>query len=77
MLEPKPKPKRAKRTTAREHEVLGLVLRGLSNKDIAGHLGISEYTARDHVSGLLKKNQVKNRSQLLALYLAAPRKRKV
>ena len=66
---------RANRATPRECEVLKLVLLGFTNKDIAHHLGISDYTARDHVSALLKKNEVKNRAQLMALHVAAPRKR--
>lgn len=76
MQEPKYKRKRPVRTTPREHEVLRLVLLGFTNKDIAQHLGISDYTARDHVSALLKKNQVKSRAQLLALHVASPRKKK-
>lgn len=76
MQEPKYKRKRPVRPTPREHEVLRLVLLGFTNKDIALHLGISDYTARDHVSALLKKNQVKSRAQLLALHVTAPRKQK-
>lgn len=76
MQERAPKRKRARRTTPRESEVLALVLLGCTNKDIAQQLGISDYTARDHVSALLKKNQVKNRAQLLALHVAPPRKKK-
>ncbi len=76
MLEREHKRKRLNRVTPREHEVLQLVLLGYTNKDIAQQLGISDYTARDHVSALLKKNEVKNRAQLLALHVAAPRKRK-
>lgn len=76
MQEPKHRCRRPLRTTPREHEVLRLVLQGYTNKDIAQHLGISDYTARDHVSALLKKNQVKSRAQLLALHVMAPRKKK-
>ncbi|WP_296183535.1 LuxR C-terminal-related transcriptional regulator [Pseudomonas sp. UBA1879] len=67
---------RASRATPRECEVLKLVLLGYTNKDIAQQLGISDYTARDHVSALLKKNEVKNRAQLMALHVVLPRKRK-
>lgn len=70
------KRKRASRVTPRECEVLRLVLLGYTNKDIAQHLGISNYTARDHVSALLKKNEVSNRAQLLALHVVGPRKQK-
>ena len=67
---------RASRATPRECEVLKLVLLGYTNKDIAQQLGISDYTARDHVSALLKKNEVKNRAQLMALHVVLPRKLK-
>lgn len=49
------KRKRLSRATPREREVLQLVLLGYTNKDIAQQLGISDYTARDHVSALLKR----------------------
>ena len=54
--------------TSREREVLSLLLRGFTNKRIAGHLQISTYTARDHVSSLLKKNNVRSRFELMALH---------
>jgi DNA-binding CsgD family transcriptional regulator len=61
---------RANRITMREREVLQLVLLGSTNRDIAEVLGISGYTARDHVSSLLRKRGVKTRAQLMALYLS-------
>lgn len=76
MQEREHKRKRASRTTPRESEVLKLVLLGYTNKDIAQQLGISDYTARDHVSALLKKNEVKSRAQLMALHVVVTRKRK-
>jgi DNA-binding NarL/FixJ family response regulator len=76
MLEQERKRKRLTRATPRECEVLKLVLLGFTNKDIAQQLGISDYTARDHVSALLKKNEVKNRTQLLALHVTSTRKKK-
>ncbi|WP_346832202.1 LuxR C-terminal-related transcriptional regulator [Pseudomonas abietaniphila] len=76
MLGQERKRKRLTKTTPRECEVLQLVLLGYTNKDIAQQLGISDYTARDHVSALLKKNEVKNRAQLLALHVASSRKKK-
>ena len=41
--------------TAREAEVLQLMSLGLSNKEIAGRLGMSEHTAKFHVNGILSK----------------------
>ncbi len=47
--------------TAREVEVLGLVARGASNKEIAASLVISEKTARNHVERTYAKIGVSNR----------------
>ncbi|QKF49351.1 response regulator transcription factor [Pseudomonas sp. 15A4] len=77
MLEEERKRKRLNKATPREQEVLLLLLEGHTNKDIAQRLGISDYTARDHVSALLRKNEVKNRAQLIALHITAPRKKKL
>ncbi|RIK53275.1 MAG: DNA-binding response regulator [Chloroflexi bacterium] len=53
--------------TEREAEVLILVARGLSNQDIANKLVISERTVRTHVSNILGKLHLANRTQA-ALY---------
>ncbi len=47
----------------RELEVLGLVGRGMSNKEIAAELVISERTARSHVSNVLGKLGLASRTQ--------------
>jgi DNA-binding NarL/FixJ family response regulator len=49
--------------TAREVEVLRLVGTGASNKEIAFQLGISERTARTHVSNILGKLGLASRTQ--------------
>lgn len=49
--------------TQRERDILVLVATGLSNKEIAGRLGISERTARTHVSNVLAKMQLASRTQ--------------
>lgn len=41
--------------TPRESEVLGLLAEGLSNKEIAAKLEISEHTAKFHVNSILQK----------------------
>jgi NarL family two-component system response regulator LiaR len=48
-------------------EVLRLVARGLTNQEIAEELVISERTARTHVSRILEKLHLANRTQA-ALY---------
>jgi DNA-binding NarL/FixJ family response regulator len=53
--------------TAREREILALVAQGHSNRDVADRLGISERTARTHVSNVLTKLQLASRTQAALL----------
>lgn len=48
----------------REAEIIGLILRGLSNKEIGDNLFISLETVKKHVSNIYKKLGVKNRLQM-------------
>jgi DNA-binding CsgD family transcriptional regulator len=50
----------------REAEVLGLIARGLSNRDIGGRLHISEHTAANHVRSILRKTGCTNRTEAAA-----------
>ncbi len=49
--------------TAREHEVLQLIARGLINREIAQVLGISESTVRNHTIHLFAKLDVSDRTE--------------
>ncbi|MCY1528436.1 Spore germination protein GerE [compost metagenome] len=53
--------------TKREREVLHLLAMGKTNKKIALELNISDFTVRDHVSSLLRKQGVASRMQLIAI----------
>jgi two-component system, NarL family, response regulator DevR len=52
--------------TEREREVLALVARGYTNKQIAAELYVSEKTARNHVSHILEKLGLSRRSEAAA-----------
>ena len=49
--------------TSRELEVLALIVKGNSNKEIASNLSISEGTARIHISNILSKLGMTGRTQ--------------
>ncbi|MFW5981049.1 MAG: response regulator [bacterium] len=55
--------------SAREQEVLELLAKGMSNRDIAAALFISEKTVKNHVSNILKKLDVNDRTQAVLLSL--------
>jgi two-component system, NarL family, response regulator DevR len=54
----------------REREVLALLAEGLTNREIAARLFISEKTVRNHVSGVLRKLDFRHRTE--AALFAAP-----
>ncbi len=53
----------------REMEVLECVVRGMSNKEIAGLLGISHQTVKNHVTSILRKFSVEDRTQAVVYAL--------
>lgn len=53
--------------TSREVEVLRMVARGLGNKEVAGALDIAEATVKLHVSHILEKLNVRDRTQAVTV----------
>ena len=57
---------RARRLTAREVEVLGMLAAGRTTPEIAGRLYISVLTARNHIQNILEKLEVHSKSEAIA-----------
>ena len=55
--------------TPRQFDAAALVVQGLSDKEIASKLGITEDTAKDHVQSAYKRLKVSGRAALIALAL--------
>lgn len=63
------------RLTGRQRQVVDGVARGLTNKEIAAELGLSERSVKAHVSELLRKFAVPNRAGLIANIVTGARGR--
>ena len=50
-----------------DKRIVGMIARGLKNREIADRLCLSEHTIKSHVSRIYKKLKVKNRAQLASL----------
>ncbi len=51
----------------REHEVMQLLLEGLTTTAIADRLSISRHTVRDHLKHLYRKTETRSRAELVSL----------
>ena len=63
LMQPRPAAAALDQLTERETDVLRLLAQGQSNQEIAGNLNISTTTVRSHVSNILMKLNVSNRTQ--------------
>jgi two-component system NarL family response regulator len=57
------KPTGKMRLTLRQQKLMKLVAKGLTNKEIAEELHLSEYTVKNHMSRILKRLDAENRSE--------------
>lgn len=67
-LMPQHRAQEAKRNfglTSRELQVIALIVAGYTNKDLADKLGISEHTAKHHLTNIFDKLGVSNRLELV------------
>ena len=55
--------------TKRQQDIAILVIRGLSNKEIAERLDICEQTVKDYLHDVFKKMEISSRSELTAKVL--------
>ena len=60
--------------TARELQVLRLVARGRTNREIGGALAVTEGTVKSHMHRILRKMRVANRAEAAVAALRLPRK---
>ena len=65
-----PAPPAAHPFSPRELQVLGLAATGLTNKEIAYRLGISERTVQFHVNSIFNKTATESRTEAVALALS-------
>ena len=63
-IAPRPtRPAGSEELTPRERDVLSLLVQGKSNRQIAERLGISEHTAKFHVTAVLQKMGAQTRTE--------------
>lgn len=55
--------------TYREKEIVRLIAKGLSNKEISGEIFLSEGTVKNHITSILSKMDLKHRTQIAIEYL--------
>ena len=63
--------RRLEELTAREREIVTLVVRGLSNDEIAEHFFLSTLTVKTHINRAMRKMQVSDRARLVVAGMKA------
>jgi len=58
------------RVTRRQAEILQLIRSGLSDKEVAGKLGVSHSTIRTHLKRVYRQHHVHSRAEAVADWLA-------
>jgi len=58
----------------KEQDIIELVADGMSNKEIAAELYLSEGTVRNYISGILEKLDLRDRTQLAVFYFTKIKK---
>ena len=57
--------------TLRQQQLTALVAKGLTNKEIAARLNLSEYTVRNHIYRIMKQVDARSRSQAVQMILSS------
>jgi len=57
--------------TLRQQQLVSLVAKGLTNKEIAARLNLSEYTVRNHIHRILKQVDAESRSEAVDVIRAS------
>lgn len=52
--------------TNREREIVELIGKGMTNKEVAKSMGISAHTVREYLKNVYRKNNLKSRAQAVA-----------
>jgi DNA-binding NarL/FixJ family response regulator len=64
-----------KNLTERETEIVDLLPKGYTNKEIANNLGIAEHTVETHLDRIFRKLRVKSRTEAACTYILDQRSR--
>jgi len=51
--------------TIRQHQLISLVAKGLTNKEIASHLNLSEFTIKNHLHRIMKQVEAESRHEVV------------